>query len=254
MADPGKNQSSKAASMSINKRMEDQRHERMLLAINKQLPGLIRDQLQTSQFLNNAISKKRDTWTQKIKNLIVAKKMNGAQADIWKKVPHVSYGSPGLDLANIRFSVGLEQGGIDYHLRNRAASKIIYTADFVAEFSVVTYDIYLRDGSETSYREAPLTVPADGISLQTREHTFQLAGGIYPGTLTIGSVAADMAKLFEATQQSRHEICLPIFATDREEMFNVLSSQFDALLFDSSGSLVAHDLKQVKETIDPSLA
>jgi len=224
---------------SVSKRHSMPAHEALLLNIQKYLPDLLVSELQSAEPLNELIRSNADDWKRRIEDLVATKGLKGSEAKIWRGIPDLCFGNPDLAPPNIELGTTLIKT-MESQRSSRGWAPIL-VADCSMTIAIPNWNwIYLRDGEDSSYPEAPIAKSSDGLSLNQTRSNVPVFGQVFPQGCPLGEVALEMARLADAVElhlsnvpefrssDSRKHVML---VTDSWTIFDALAGQYDAVLF-----------------------
>ena len=146
-------------------------HERLLLSVQECLPGLLAQELQNANPLNEYVRSNVDDWQKRIEEVISERRLKDSEAKIWRQLLDLCFADPKLDLATTELGATLTRR-MESARSHRAWAPIL-VADVAIRVKIPHWSsLYLRDGTGASYPKTPVSKPLDCVSI--------VAGDNYP--------------------------------------------------------------------------
>ncbi len=119
----------------------------------------------------------------------------------------------------------------------------------------------VNDGKSSSFPKEPISRPTDGISIDSKEQIVPVFGLAFPSSCLIGEIAVEMSRFVDAVSnnKSSSQRCFyeseprsstkdhVILVTDSRKVFETLSPQYNAVLFESNADNFFHNLHFLKK-------
>ncbi|HEY0818880.1 MAG TPA: hypothetical protein VGD46_08890 [Rhizobacter sp.] len=238
----------------VTKRLTDPAHERLLYAVQRDLPQLASRVLFEVDSLNAAMAARHDDLEAAVEQIIAEVPITEVkERRVWRKVPEVRYASP-EPLPPAVFTLGCAlQSVTDSRGEPRKRAEVLEICDF----ALVGRGWYWR-GVRFAwiYRGSrkPLTRPECALEVDSAEPEVCLFGNVYPRGCALGEVAQHLTHVKEAVsvvEEERRDWRDPtgqqrqtrvLFVTDDAALYRALAPQAWGLLYQSDGRLLDQNL------------